>query len=211
MDCMRAFACIKSVCFLNHKNSNYCSKCSSAESLVVEQLQRYDVKWRREGGERWNERGLVGEREKTLWDDRKLSDCFPSVMPWLDTCVLVGAVRGWGKNAGINGSSVDCVAMPSATWAWIRRHLEFHNLVAALTWHHSWGIKKWKSLSPYFSSSSDPNFPGKIYSPLVICFSCSFQSLNSCNNKNVGKIKVILFTVLPADIFFPPDSLGAEL
>lgn len=55
---------------------------------------------------------------------------------------------------------------------------------------------------PIFPSSSDPNFPGKSSWPLAICFSCSFQSLNSCNNKNVGKIKVILFTVLPADIFF---------
>lgn len=43
---MRAFACIKSVCFLNHKNSNYYSKCTRVKLLVgsglalPEQVQR---------------------------------------------------------------------------------------------------------------------------------------------------------------------------
>lgn len=33
-DYMRAFACIKSVCFFNHKNSNYYTKCTRVKLLV---------------------------------------------------------------------------------------------------------------------------------------------------------------------------------
>lgn len=45
-DYMKAFACIKSVCFLNHKNFNYYSKCTRVKLLVgsglalPEQVQR---------------------------------------------------------------------------------------------------------------------------------------------------------------------------
>ncbi len=105
MDCMRAFACIKSVCFLSHKNSNYCSKCSSAESFVGEQLCRYDVKQRREGGER-----------QKKWQEAFRWSSFCNAR--LDACDLVGAIRGGIKNSRNNGGSIDCVVMPSATRTW---------------------------------------------------------------------------------------------